>query len=191
VLFFPFLAVIIWYFAGKYRRTWRGVLTVFIGMATFALLEIALIRAGALGIGGIQPWLVIWLLIISMGLVGVVSVFIFLMPYPPPAYVHCRKCRYNLSGLDAADLRCPECGTVWARPTRCPHCRHELRGLGPDAIWCPECRALLVPQALAARLAAHQPPPGADQEHDHGQPRDEHPTEGDHLPLAEHGNERH
>ncbi len=190
MLLFPFLAALIWYLAGKYRRTWRGVLAVFVGMAVFALLEITLIRMGAIGIAGMKPWLVVWLVIFSGALVIAVSIFIFLMPLPPPPHVHCRKCKYNLTGLDSADLHCPECGTLWKRPTRCPHCRHDMRRLAPEAIVCPECNSLLVPQSLAERLAADEAPPRADQQDDHGEARDEHPADDQHRPLAERGNER-
>lgn len=189
MLFFPFLAVLIWYFAGKYRRTWRGVLAVFVGMAVFALLEMTLIRAGTMGFAGMKPWLVVWLLIFSGVLVMAVSIFIFFMPTAPPPYVHCKKCRYNLTGLDSLDLKCPECGLVWTRPTRCPHCRHSLVELAPDAIVCAECGAQIVPQGLIA-LTAQQAPPRADQEHHNGKPRNEHPLDEPHLPLAERGDER-
>lgn len=198
MLFFPFLAVLIWYFAGKYRRTWRGVLAVFVGMAVFALLEIILIRAGAVGFAGMKPWLVVWLLIFSAVLVITVAIFIFFLPIPPPPYVHCRRCRYNLSGLDSTDLRCPECGLVWKRPAKCPHCRHSLAELPPYATRCAMCGAQVVPQGLVIALTASDPsaspaqeaPAGPDEEHHNGQAGDEHPPDEPHLPLPERGNQR-
>lgn len=191
MLFFPFLAALIWYYAGKYRRSWRGVVAILAGAAVFLLLEILLIRLGALHIGGLQPWIVVWMLIVSSVLVIGVAIFIVLLPLTPPPYVHCRRCRYNLSGLDAADLDCPECGLQWSRPLRCPHCRHDLHTLPPAAVRCPECRSLLVPHSLMPLSPSHKPPPGANQQHKHRQPRDQHPADRSGLPLAQRRKKRH
>jgi hypothetical protein len=198
MLLFPFYAALFWYLAGKYRRTWKGVGIIFAGMAVLVTIEMMLIKLGMLGIAGMEPWDVIRLLIPFGVLVIVVAIFIFFLPLAPPPFVHCRACRYDLTGLEAADLCCPECGTPWTFPRRCPHCRHELPAPPPIIVACPECRSLLVPQALVPAdprplpaSSAQETPPGPDQQDDHREPEDEHPADEPQRPLAQVGDERH
>jgi hypothetical protein len=189
MLLFPFYAALYWYLAGKYRRSWRGVFVIFAGMGGVAILEALLIRLGLMGIGGIEPWDLVRLIIPFGVLITLVAIFIFFIPYPPPAYVHCRRCKYELTGLDATDLLCPECGTPWTYPPRCPHCRCMLPPSASPSPCCPECRSLLVPQSLL-HLPPYEPPGGAEKKDEHGKPGDEHPADESQGALTEVGNKR-
>lgn len=178
MLLFPFYAVLIWYYAGKYRRSWKGGVVVLLGFLGFAALELLLIWAGLLGIAGLEPWDIVRLLIPAAIVVTAVAIFIVCLPRPAPGHVHCAACHYDLSGLEPHDLLCPECGAPWAVPSHCPTCRLPLAGLPPGQLRCPSCGDEVIPHPeprLLPPLSPDQPPGGPDQQYHHRKPGDQHP----------------
>lgn len=110
-MIFPVIyAALTWYFAMRWRREWPSFLAVALS-ALFLFLAIQMIEAWRERIppearGGmvlVYPYSV---LVIGIGL------YICVMPRRV-SETQCRRCRYELSGLDPVDLKCPECGTLW------------------------------------------------------------------------------
>lgn len=110
-MIFPVIyAALTWYFAMRWRREWPSFLAVGLS-ALFLYLAILMIEAWREHIpaearGGmvlVYPYSV---LVIGIGL------YICVMPRRMTE-TECRRCRYELNGLDPVDLKCPECGTLW------------------------------------------------------------------------------
>jgi hypothetical protein len=107
-------AVLVWYFAMRWRRRWPAFLAVGLGVANLLVLG-AMVHAWD---RTRAPWpiselgLLFSLLYPYTALVGVIGVYISLLPRAAKAH-ECRKCRYDLSGLEPDELVCPECGTRW------------------------------------------------------------------------------
>ncbi|GEM_PF-1540130 len=148
-MIFPVLyAVVLWYLAAKFRRTWRGVFAVFIGLMILVLI-------GSLAIEGERGWLpgskpavmpewwqngskqVLVLLIPYTMLVGTVAVFLVVLPRLK-LKSGCVKCGYDLTGLRKVGMVCPECGEKQGTH-ECPSCEHDLTGLNPLGLLCPKC----------------------------------------------------
>jgi hypothetical protein len=81
--------------------------------------------------------LLLVLLIPYTALVALVAVFLVSLPRAK-SKDGCRKCGYNLSGLNPLGLVCPECGAEQSG-YRCTGCNHDLRGLDPRSLLCPKC----------------------------------------------------
>lgn len=142
VIFPAIYAVIIWYLAMRWRRQWPGYGVVAAGFLSLLALDLAMRRwnhgaaehPGGLVIGYellailLRPYAV---------LLGVVGLFIVCLPRVPPTEAHCRKCHYDLTGLDPRALICPECGV--AQHYRCSVCEHEFKDASPADLKCPEC----------------------------------------------------
>lgn len=103
-------AVLTWYLAMRWRRTW-------LAFAAVAGSVLVLMLAGHL----LEVWmphmegqgksllLLFWPYTV---LVGVVGIYIACLP-AKAGEMQCARCRYDLSGLDPHGLSCPECGAVW------------------------------------------------------------------------------
>lgn len=106
---FIIYAVAVWFAAVKWRRDWRGLLTVLLGIG------------GILGVGYLHIRLNDWtggtiylpvlqsILYPYGGLVALVGFFIICLPRAVP-HSDCRRCGYDLRGQEAAPITCPECG---------------------------------------------------------------------------------
>lgn len=114
MMLFPLYALFIWYLCFKHRRRWQGVvawLAGIVGVVTFALLDVRVrtwlgFPPGAL----LSLQLLLWM---EAGAVALVGGFIVLLPRRS-AYVPCRKCGYELRGLEDENPQCPECGLEFA-----------------------------------------------------------------------------
>lgn len=139
MLLFPFYAVAIWLLAAKWRRTWKGFASVFLGTTFLVLIEYTLYRIGTMKITAIEPNQALGLLIPFTFLVFVVGLFIACQRRAVPSPIHCTRCHYDLSGLTPLGLRCPECGAPWrgvgsgfaADPTTPPATPHVVSPTPP------------------------------------------------------------
>ncbi|MBL8763034.1 MAG: hypothetical protein JNM07_02045 [Phycisphaerae bacterium] len=139
------ISVIVWYLTFRWRRTWLGasVLTMAVSLLASAWYAVYLFQITRLPI--IMPELVSVMLGPYTVMVAIVGLFILLMPTRLPNHV-CRRCRYDLSGLDPVGLVCPECGTpsnlIPSPPPAhlvCPGCCLYLSGVDPELTHCPAC----------------------------------------------------
>lgn len=139
---FVVYAAFFWWMSVKHRRTWTGYL-----WATGGFL-------GLCFLGYVHYRLDIWtnhriflpvlqtILYPYAGLVLVVSLFLASLP-PRFRGIACRQCGYDLTGLEIARPRCPECGkqhaVVVSRPAACVVCGVDMKQLASHEPACPEC----------------------------------------------------
>lgn len=113
MILFAAYAVLVWWVALRWRRTWRGVGVVVSGAGLAFLVSPLLARVdGWLG-GGLWPAAVQILVVAEAALILVVGLFIVSLRGAPRGR-HCGYCWYDLTGLPedvAGELKCPECGT--------------------------------------------------------------------------------
>lgn len=107
VVLFSVYAVIVWYAAARYRRTWIALAAVAAGVAGLilvALFHIQLARwsHGRIFLPTLQLMLYPYIL-----LVAAIGLYLSLLPRIIPVTA-CRTCEYDLRGLAA--VVCPECG---------------------------------------------------------------------------------
>ncbi|MBX3382021.1 MAG: hypothetical protein KF864_00795 [Phycisphaeraceae bacterium] len=166
VILFLFYAVLVWYFCFRWRRQWMGVVSVAAGVACVFLLSMLVHSISRwfqrAGIGaGADVRLFDYLLMVEAGVVGIVGMFIVLLPRER-VQKPCRGCGYELAGLDEENPRCPECGLAGAaarvRRRRCVGCgvRAEL------AAGTSRCAACI--GALNGAAAGRRGPPTATEE---------------------------
>jgi len=117
VVVFTIYALIVAYFAARWRRRVRGVLVVIVGEAILVFFAWAHLRIPVLAARGVPLFQDIDILPFQlmlypyMGLVALVGAFIVAMPRKAPVD-SCWYCRYDLSSLidEPGVLICPECG---------------------------------------------------------------------------------
>lgn len=114
MLIFPIYALLVWYVCFRWRRSWIAFLAALAG--AFAVVTLALMDAR------LRVWfnlprtafsnlqILLWIEAIAVGVVGL---FIACLPR---GYSRrpCRRCGYDLSGLEDANPTCPECGLACA-----------------------------------------------------------------------------
>lgn len=164
-----FYAAFVWYFCFRWRRHWLGFLSVAIGLGLVALtsyaVDVVKLWFTHAGDGGVDTRLFHMLLGVEAAIVGVVGFFFACLPRESPEKP-CRRCRYELSGLDESNPTCPECGLPFAaakvRPRTCVQCgRACMLEAGRD-----QCDACRYPRAspgegVNAGSDASTLPPGA------------------------------
>lgn len=113
MFFFVAYAVLIWYWCVRWRRHWLSALATLGGVA------------GVVAVGFFHYRLNIWThgkiflpvlqsILYPYGvMLFVVSVYISCLPVARPK-VHCRRCFYDLAGLEEELPTCPECGLAKA-----------------------------------------------------------------------------
>jgi len=126
MLLFPAYAVLVWYFCVRFRRQVWGFVALAFGLtfvATLATVQRRL-RASFDFDGFVFTHLdfLLWVEFIAIGGIG-----LFLVCLPShAAHVPCRKCGYELEGLEDTNPTCPECGLAFAarklKPMKCGAC---------------------------------------------------------------------
>jgi len=142
VVLFPLYAMLVWALTWRTRRTWLASVTVLAGVLGVCILGL-LHRFTELVFpvhvsGPIFPLL----LATEAAIILVVGTFIAVLPrhrIDRP----CRRCRYELVGLDDPNPTCPECGMLHAarkvRRRSCRQCGQSLyisRGENPACAGC-------------------------------------------------------
>jgi len=107
---FAIYAALVLYFAVKYRRRWPAFLAVFLGVLLLGMLNRLLSAEGSFF--GYQTSHLVLLLWAETGIVGGLGLYAACLPRSREE-LDCRRCGYNLQGLEPSDLKCPECGTLW------------------------------------------------------------------------------
>lgn len=110
MMLFPLYALFIWYLCFKHRRRWQGIVAWLAGtlsIATLAMLDLR-IRTwlGFAPNALVSLQLLLWIEAAAVFLMGAAIV---IMPRRG-AKVPCRKCGYELAGLEHDNPMCPECG---------------------------------------------------------------------------------
>ncbi len=156
MVIFPMYAVLVWSFTWRWRRSWPAFAALLLGVLGVALVAVLhecsrLVFPVALH-GPLFP-----LLLAVEGIaITVVGLFICTLPRDR-AELPCRRCRYELRGLDDANPTCPECGIAHAarkvRPRPCRACGGVLLVAHGDN---PPCRACGCEHALF-EIKPHQP----------------------------------
>ncbi len=110
MLIFPIFAVLIWSLAMQWRRQWPS----FAIVSAAVVMLLGMLRIFDAWHEHLPPMVEVlyefmWPYI---GLTAGIGYYICFLPRPPTE-MQCKHCRYDLTGLDLRDLKCPECGEVW------------------------------------------------------------------------------
>jgi hypothetical protein len=126
-----FYAVFSWYFAARWRRTWKG----FASQAASVLLVIGVIQSlrmidthGSDEPGRFMSFQIV--LAFEAAIIALVGTMICCLPKPPPSPWQCRLCKYDLAGLTRSTTASPA-------PPDAPDAEHV-------PVTCPECGALCI-----------------------------------------------
>jgi Zn finger protein HypA/HybF involved in hydrogenase expression len=130
VLLFPLYALAVWFCAWRWRRRVWGFLSVVVGVLTLATLAMLDRRVRAwLGAGDTPFTSFQFLLWGEAAIVVIVGTFICFLPRHR-SDLPCRKCGYELAGLEQHNPTCPECGLAHAafkvRERTCQTCRQRV-----------------------------------------------------------------
>lgn len=175
MMLFPAYALVVWYFAMKWRRMWRGFAAVVLGTLGVHFVAMLYMKIGPLfGMSRVESMLL--LLYPFAGIVAVVGLYLVLLPRV--AHEACRRCGYSLHGLEARArdglIVCPECGCRHAvaqtTEPNCTQCGTAVRPHGRDDWLCTGCgvhhieRVVVFskpPPATAGRTLPPSPESGA------------------------------
>ena len=169
MILFPVYAVFVWYLCFRWRRSWVAWASLFLGVAGVATLAWFHVTVSVIALGASDSPLFPILLAAEAGLILIVGAFIAMLPLEV-ADTPCRRCQYDLAGLELDNPTCPECGMVHAarkvKRRACRGCGAEMFVVGSDNPVCSKCgienavREVLPPRppvvvpALAAALRA-------------------------------------
>jgi hypothetical protein len=165
VILFLFYAAFVWYLCFKHRRQWRGLLALGVGMALLWLAA-DLYRLAIRWAKSTNSTLLdtghdgkLFLMLLALEAIAVVVVGIFFWCLPREVRIRpCRRCKYELHGLDDDNPTCPECGLVSAavkiRARRCPSC-------GIRTAWRIDREECTSCSALSPATPGASPPPAA------------------------------
>src|SRR5262245_59091878 len=110
MILFPIYAVVIWYLCFRWRRQWIGWGCLVLGLAGVGLLGWVHRTLNTAFFGeDVNPLLFQILLVAEAALVLVMGGFSVTLPIEV-AEVPCRRCHYDLAGLEDDNPTCPECG---------------------------------------------------------------------------------
>lgn len=105
-------AVFVWYLTLRYRRQWRGFVSLALGVLVLWL-GVRLLNAGDDRARGVtRSHQMLTLLWAEMFIVAGVGLFTVCLPRKRKE-MDCFGCGYDLSGLDPRELTCPECARRW------------------------------------------------------------------------------
>jgi hypothetical protein len=142
VFLFVVYAAFFWLMSVKHRRTWSGFLWALGGFLGLCLVGYLHYRLDVWSNHRIFLPVLQTILYPYAGLVLVVSLFLASLP-PKFRGIACRQCGYDLTGLEVACPRCPECGkqhaVVSSRPVACVVCGVDMEQLVSHEPACPEC----------------------------------------------------
>ncbi len=206
---FVIYAALFWWLSVKHRRTWTGFAWALAGFLGLCLLGYIHYRLDIWTNHRIYLPVLQTILYPYAVLVLIVSLFLASLP-PKFRGIACRQCGYDLTGLEVARPRCPECGrqhaVVSARPLACAVCCADMKQLSSHEPACPQCRTYhlvigprpahgYVESADAGVLPGHHVPGrlahAADAIAPAERPRDEHGhAVHEHAPRDEHSNLR-
>lgn len=114
MVLFPIYAFLVWYACLRWRRQVMGVAVLALGiMAILLLAQLDITIRQALHVPDNGP-LFRFMLYAEGLMVGLVGVLLVALPPRRAAIVPCRRCGYELQGLEEANPTCPECGTIFA-----------------------------------------------------------------------------
>lgn len=140
---FVIYAALFWWLSVKHRRTWTGFLWAIGGFLGLCLVGYIHYRMDVWTNHRIYLPVLQTILYPYAALVLIVSLFLASLP-PKFRGIACRQCGYDLTGLEVACPRCPECGrqhaVVSARPLACAVCSADMKQLSSHEPACPDCR---------------------------------------------------
>ncbi|MFO0835619.1 MAG: hypothetical protein U0638_11660 [Phycisphaerales bacterium] len=143
VFLFVIYAALFWWLSVKHRRTWTGFLWAIGGFLGLCLVGYIHYRMDVWTNHRIYLPVLQTILYPYAALVLIVSIFLASLP-PKFRGIACRQCGYDLTGLEVACPRCPECGrqhaVVSARPLACALCNAGMEQLSSHEPACPDCR---------------------------------------------------
>lgn len=166
VILFAIYAALVWYGCWRYRRRWQGVVwfaTAIFGMYFLWRLYTALVRfskgawdtSSMLLLFGAEAFIVI--------MVGGTLLAVRRDKVERP----CRRCRYELKGLEELNPQCPECGLAWAhrkpRRGRCIGCGRRIAGRSSTARCgaCEEIETAVIGAGTLEQTAGSESPSSA------------------------------
>lgn len=108
-------AMLVWYSAMRFRRQWQGLASVTAGVLLLVALNHLMggERGEWSGRGANLLLILLWPYTL---LVGSAGYFILCLPRRPSGDYYCSHCYYDFTGLEPANLVCPECGRDWKGP---------------------------------------------------------------------------
>ncbi len=109
MVLFSIYAVIVWFAAARYRRQWGSFASVAAGLAGLILIALLHIQLSRWTNGRIFLPVLQAMLYPYIGLVALVGLYLSCLPRAMAATA-CRACEYDLTGLAADRVVCPECG---------------------------------------------------------------------------------
>lgn len=135
-------AVLVWYGALRWRRNWRGVLAVAVGVLGVAMIGYLHYMLNEWTQGRVYLRVLQVLLYPYGVLVAAVGFFISALPRVYSGS-QCRTCGYDLRGLETDERVCPECATKHALSHRagepCRVCLRPLPSREADHQVCTDC----------------------------------------------------
>ncbi len=135
-------AVLVWYGALRWRRNWRGVIAVVLGVLGVVVVGFLHYKLNEWTHGRVYLRVLQVLLYPYGVLVAAVGFFIAALPRVY-AGAQCRSCGYDLRGLETDERVCPECATTHALGHRsgepCRTCLRPLPSRGVDQQVCTSC----------------------------------------------------
>lgn len=114
---FVLYAVLVWYFAVRWRRRWESFAAVGAGLVGLIVVGYFHLRLNEWSDGQIYLPVMQVLLYPYTLLVAGVGLYIACLP-TAVGPMQCVSCRYDLRGLERGTEHCPECGTVYGRGPR-------------------------------------------------------------------------
>lgn len=151
MVLFPLYAILVWSFSWRFRRSWIAFAAVAVGVLGVVLVGMLHRLSGVIFPTLVNARLFSMLLGVEGACILVVGFYIALLPRQR-IDLPCRRCGYELSGLDEPNPVCPECGLPHAvrrvKPKPCRGCGAVLfvaRGDNPSCAHCHLDHAAFVP----------------------------------------------
>lgn len=147
---FVVYALAVWYAAFRWRREWRSLTSVGVGLGGIALVAWLHWVLGVWSEGRIQVAVFQSMLYPYAGLVAMVGVYLSRLPRILTPSLRCLRCNYDMRGLEQEpEAVCPECGRRLNPPRHAairvnpvPRAKPRQReGPAPEVLRWPRCEA--------------------------------------------------